>query len=123
MIIVEEKTIKVHRGDTGTLIFNIELEDGQFYQFQKDDKVELRIFEKKGYDKKALASQEVIVREISDNVSIPLTSNETDIGLSSNKPITYWYDIYLNGNVTNGYDEEEGPSEFIILPAKGVKTI
>lgn len=122
MINVDGRTIYIHRGDKGTINYTIETTDEELYEFQLGDKVEFTIFEKKGYNKTPVISKIIDIEEITTEVEIDLTEQDTAIGEPSNKPITYWYEISLNGNdTTNGYDYEEGAAEFILLPAKGGK--
>lgn len=120
MINIEGRTIYVHRGDKGTINYTIQISDTELYQFKVGDKVEFTIFEKKGYDKAPVLNKIININKVSTEVEINLTEEDTTIGEIANKPITYWYEISLNGNdTTNGYDYEEGAAEFILLPAKG----
>lgn len=89
------------------------------YQFVIGDIVEFKIYEKQGYDKEPLVTKQVTISSSSDYCEIPLTENETTIGEIENKPITYWYDITLNGDQTVVCYNEEGAKEFIEYPAKG----
>lgn len=120
MLTIEDRTIKIHRGDEGTIIYDIFVSDTQHYTFQIGDKVKFTVFEKKGYDKRPVFQKEVIINEEKQEVEIIINSEDTLIGKSDNKPITYWYEISLNDvQTTNGYSSDDGPAEFIILPAKG----
>lgn len=121
MLLVDEdgRTIKIHRGDEGTLSYSVPVSDTENYQFEVGDKIELVVFEKKGYTKETIFSREVIVTEATEIVDIQILKEDTEKIDKANKPIVCWYDIYLNGNLTNGYDEEEGAAEFRVLPAKG----
>lgn len=89
------------------------------YEFKVDDKITFNIYLKSGYDKEPLLSKEIIVEQASNNVVIPLTEEETTFGNISNKAVTYWYDITLNGDNTVVCYNENGAKEFIQYPAKG----
>ena len=112
------RTITVHRGDKGILVYSIPLSDTENFKFEKNDIIKFTVFEKKGYDKNPVLVKEVKVSEDSEEVLIELTSEDTSLGDISNKPVTYWYEISLNDNQTTlGYDKEDGAAELILLPA------
>lgn len=120
MLTIEDRTIKIHRGDEGTIIYDIFISDTQHYIFQIGDKVKFRVFEKKGYDKRPILEKEILIDEEKQEVEIVLNREDTTIGESDNKPKICWYEISLNDiQTTNGYSSNDGPAEFIILPAKG----
>ncbi len=118
----EFERIIVHRGDKGALYWNIELFDGSDYNFKVGDIVDFTVFEKKGYDKTPVINKTIEVSESSTKVEIDLTEEDTTIGEPINKATTYWYEISLNRDVVNGYDYDEGPMEFILLPGKAGDT-
>ena len=121
MLIIEEKTIKISRGDSGTIKLTIPLTDSLNYSFKVGDKIQFRVFEKKGYNKDIIFEKEVEVIEEKEEISINLLEEDTIIGEDINKPVTYWYEIALNEIQTIvGYDDD-GPAEFIVYPAKGGK--
>ena len=91
----------------------------QLYEFQVGDKVKFNIYDKKGYDKETLVSKEVEVETAGEQVDILLTEGDTTFGDIANKPITYWYDITLNEDLTIICYNEDGAMEFIQYPAKG----
>lgn len=107
-------TISINRGDTGTI--TVTANDGE-YEFQPEDVITLRIFEKKGYNKEPLLEKSIEVSKIVDEVDLILTEEDTLFCQETNKGITYWYSISLNEDVIVGYDED-GPKQFIIYPAK-----
>ena len=107
-------TISINRGDTGTI--TVTANDGE-YEFQPEDVITLRIFEKKGYNKKALLEKSIEVSNIVDEVDIFLIEEDTMFCSETNKAVTYWYSISLNEDVILGYDEN-GAKQFIIYPAK-----
>lgn len=112
------RTITVHRGDRGILAYSIPLSDTENFKFERNDIIKFTVFEKKGYDKSPVLVKEVKVSENTEEVLIELTSEDTNLGDVSNKPVTYWYEISLNNNQTTlGYDKEDGAAELILLPA------
>ena len=116
MIEIEGKTIRISRGDSGTIKLTIPLLDTENYEFQAGDKVQFRVFEKKNYNN-AFLDKEINIEEITSVIDICLTEKDTSIGEVINKPITYWYEISLNETQTVvGYDDE-GPAELILYPA------
>lgn len=107
-------TISINRGDTGTITVTANDEE---YEFQAEDVILLRIFEKKGYTKEPLLEKTVILSESTTEVDIFLVEEDTLFCPENNKAITYWYSISLNEDVILGYDED-GAKQFIIYPAK-----
>lgn len=117
MIEIEGKTIRISRGDSGTIKLTIPLSDTENYEFQVGDKVQFRVFEKKNYNNVFL-DKEINIEEITSVIDICLTEKDTSIGEVINKPITYWYEISLNETQTVvGYDDD-GPAELILYPAQ-----
>lgn len=115
----EIERIFVHRGDRGSMTYSIEQDDETDYEFKTGDVLEFTVFERKGYDKIPVINKTITIEQPTTEVEILLTEEDTTIGDAQNKPVTYWYEISLNGNQTiNGYDYEEGALEFILLPAK-----
>lgn len=124
MIKIEDKTIKVHRGDEGSLRYKIPIDKSNgaisYYKFKEGDIIRLSIFEKNSDYQNTIAEAKAIVEKEQEEVVIPLTKNETNIGVPSPRPVDYIYEISLNGiNTTTGYDDEEGALIYKILPAKG----
>lgn len=96
----------------------------QYYEFEEGDTIKFNIYDRKGYDKETLVSKEVVVTstmisEDATEVDILLYETDTTFGELSNKPITYWYDITLNEDMTIVCYNEDGAQEFIQYPAKG----
>lgn len=111
----EDLAVHINRGDAGNI--NVTANEGE-YEFQPNSKLKLRIYEKKGYDKEPVYETEVTITEATTQAVIPLTEDSTSFCEISNKPITYWYDVSLDEDITLiGYDED-GAKEFIIYPAK-----
>lgn len=117
MIEIEGKTIRISRGDSGTIKLTIPLSDTENYEFQVGDKVQFRVFEKKNYNNVFL-DKEINIEEITSAIDICLTEKDTSIGEVINKPVTYWYEISLNETQTVvGYDDD-GAAELILYPAQ-----
>ena len=120
MFKIENGTIYIHRGDSATFGYSIDVDEDTKYEFEVGDKVEFTVFQKQGYDKTPVIDKTITVTETTEEVDIDLTEQDTTIGDPANKPVTYWYEISLNGdNTVNGYDPDNGALEFILLPAKG----
>lgn len=107
-------TISINRGDTGTITVTANNEE---YEFQLNDVITLRVFEKKGYTKEPVLEKSVTLSEITTEVDIFLIEEDTLFCPETNKAITYWYSISLNEDVILGYDED-GAKQFIVYPAK-----
>ena len=122
MFIVDDNIIKINRGDAGTLNLVIPLSEDENYEFDVGDKIQFRIFEKKGYDKNIVLEKEIEITEQCENVLISLSEEDTTFGDDINKPVTYWYEIDLNNEQTIIGYSEEGPAELILYPAKGVES-
>lgn len=111
MVNITGKTIEITRGDRIGFYFSI-----KDYTFKIGDRIEFRVYEKKGLNKQPLINKVFIVDEETDKVNITLTGDDTKIGDINNKPIIYWYEIELNNdNTVIGYDED-GPKELILYP-------
>lgn len=111
MFKIDGNTIHITRGDRG--VIELTIDD---YTFIIGDKVELRVYEKKGLEKLPVLSKAVTVVEESPTLDIELTTEDTAIGNIENKPKNYWYEIELNNNNTViGYDEN-GPKLFVLYP-------
>jgi len=91
----------------------------QYYQFQVGDVIRFNIYEKKGYDQLPITSKDITIASATDECMIPLYEADTTIGEIENKPVTYWYDITLNEDMTIVCYNEDGAQEFILYPAKG----
>lgn len=111
MFKIENKTIKINRGDIGTITLTI-----PDHIFQKGDVITLGVYTKKGLQKESKLLKNVVVEEATASVDIPLTKEDTTIDEIQNKPITYWYEIQLNHEQTVvGYDDES-TADFILYP-------
>jgi len=115
----DKRTLYIHRGDAGTLIYCVRMADSK-YIFKVGDILRFSIFDKKSDYQNPLKEIKVEVLEESDIVKIPISAEDTNIGEPSNKMQKYAYEISLNGvNTTSGYNEDEGHALLILLPAKG----
>mgnify|MGYP006988892202 CR=1 FL=1 len=76
MFIVDSNVIKINRGDAGTLNLVIPLSENENYEFDVGDKIQFRIFEKKGYDKDPVLEKEVEITEQCESVLISLSEEE-----------------------------------------------
>ena len=112
------KQIQINRGDATTLNVTAKDKYKNPYTFQVGEIVGIKITSKKD-EEDVILEKEVEVEEETTVVQIPLTTAEMKIGEIINKPVTYWYEIYIDasGEVQTiiGYDEE-GPKEFVLNP-------
>lgn len=111
MFKIEENTIHITRGDKGTIELTIE-----DYTFKVGDKIELRIYKKKGLNELPLKEKEVIVEEETPSINIELTPEDTKIGDIANKATEYWYEIELNDEQTVVGFDEEGAKILMLYP-------
>lgn len=132
MIRVQEdlRTIEITRGDSAGanglngLAFRLPCYNGTEttdYEFQLDDKITFVAFKKKSYTKEEVIRKEYTLREIGYTepttiVEIPLSTLETLKFPAANKPITYWYEIRLNDNLTLLGHDADGASKIIVYP-------
>ena len=104
----EDGTITVTRGDA--LFFCVAMEDdeGVGHNFQKNDVVRIKIFEKKRCERVA-RHKDFKVTADGESVQIYLSGEETKLGDIISKPKDYWYEIELNPDTNPqtivGYDE------------------
>ena len=107
-LINEDMSIYVTRGDAVFFTVSAE-ENGENYVFQIGDVLRVKVTDKKDCDKVAL-QKDFVVTEVTENVDIILTGQDTKIGDVISKPKDYWYEIELNP-FTNpqtiiGYDDD-----------------
>lgn len=115
----DKRTLYIHRGDEGILNYCVNMENSK-YTFKKGDILRLSIFDIKSDYQNPLKEIKVEVTEESNTIQISISTEDTNIGIASNKAQKYAYEISLNGvNTTSGYDEDEGHALLILLPAKG----
>ena len=110
-----DKTIRVSRGDGFSL--NVSANGGE-YEFQPNDVIRLRVYNKKGYEEEPLLEVSKTVTEETTSVALNVASEDNMFSGDINKPMTYWYEISLNETQTIiGYDED-GAKLFIVYPAE-----
>ena len=117
-IINDDKSIYITRGDAAHFTVSAEDDSGAAHQFQPNDVVRFRVFEKKGCDCVVLQKDFLIETE-TEFVNIDLTRQDTKIGDIIHKPKDYWYEVELNPETHPqtfiGYDED-GAKVFRLLP-------
>lgn len=121
MFIIDEDgtTLKVTRGQSGSITFGALTPEGEPYTFVAGDVVRLNVT-KEGKENMVVMSVDTIVKEDTKEVTISITSFDSKIGTVINKPTDYWYDIELNpdssiAQMLLGYDDE-GPKIFKLYP-------
>lgn len=117
-IIDADKTIHLTRGDAVFLDVTAEESPEVEYIFQEGDVVQLEVFEKGKHDNIVLTKR-VFPVSGTYSVEIYLSSDDTRIGDTINKPKDYWYNIELNPDTLKktliGYDIK-GPKVFRLYP-------
>lgn len=121
MFIIDEDgtTLKVTRGQSGSITFGALTPEGEPYTFVAGDVIRLNVT-KEGKENMVVMSVDTIVEEDTEEVTISITSFDSKIGTVINKPTDYWYDIELNpdssiAQMLLGYDDE-GPKIFKLYP-------
>lgn len=119
----DDNSIYATRGDI--VAFKVTAEDdGEKYQFQPEDIVRFKVFEKKDCNSVVL-QKDFIITEETEEVEIFLTSQDTQIGDIISKPKDYWYEVELNPltipQTIVGYDED-GAKIFRLFPEGGSLT-
>lgn len=110
-----DKVIHITRGDATNEINKLEVSFDD-YTFQANDKLTLRVVEKKGYTNNIVLEKEQTITDAGDTVEFALTSTDTKTFPLENKKKTYWYDFILNGDTTIiGFDEENA-KKLIVYP-------
>ena len=116
-IINDDKSIYITRGDAALFAVTAML-DGVPYEFQPNDVVRFKVFEKKGCDTVVLQKDFPVI-EACDSVDISLVRADTKIGDIIHKPKDFWYEVELNPDTYPqtiiGYDED-GAKSFRLLP-------
>lgn len=121
MFIIDEDgtTLKVTRGQSGTITFGALTPEGEPYTFQVGDVLRLNVT-KVNKENSVVMSIDTIIQEETTEATISITSFDSKIGTVINKPTDYWYDIELNpdsaiAQMLLGYDDE-GPKIFKLYP-------
>lgn len=124
MFKVEGSTIKVTRGDMGTIGVTAMNEDETDYTFQVGDILRIKVFKNKDCGCVELQKDTTVEAEAIE-IDINLTKEDTKIGDLISKPVTYWYEVELNPDTNPqtiiGYDDIEGAKLFILYPEGGDK--
>lgn len=129
MVLIEDTTLHMTRGDTTTgefnrLAFYVPIYNGieeEKYKFQPDDKITFIVVEKKGYTKKEILKKEYTPRELgyieeTEVLEIPLTEEETLKFPLKNKKTPYWYSIKVKGISTVLGSDLDGNKIFNVYP-------
>lgn len=107
-VVNDDNSIYVTRGDI--LFFTVTAEDeGKNYKFQPGDVVRIKVFGKKDAENVVL-QKDFPVMEVTEEVEIFLSEEDTKIGEVISKPTDYWYEVelnpYDNPQTIIGYDED-----------------
>ena len=117
--IKEDMSVVVTRGDICFFTVSAVTSEGNPFSFVEGDKLRLKISTKKNCEDVVLVKDYTIESDCESTV-LSLTGKDTKIGPVISKPVTYWYEICLNPETNPqtlvGYDEEEGPKIFMLLP-------
>lgn len=113
----DDLSIYATRGDI--VFFSVSAEDdGKPYKFQAGDVVRIKVYGKKEAENVVL-QKDFPVTEITENVTIFLTEEDTKIGDVISKHKDYWYEVELNPHnnpqTIIGYDED-GAKVFRLFP-------
>ena len=121
MFIIDEDgtTLKVTRGQSGTITFGALTPEGEPYTFQVGDILRLNVT-KVNKENSIVMSVDTIIEAETTEATISITSFDSKIGTVINKPTDYWYDIELNpdsaiAQMLLGYDDD-GPKIFKLYP-------
>lgn len=113
-----EKTIRITRGDTASLVIKSKNADGTDYIFQAGDIIYFRVM-KKNKVKDVKLEKSVEVQSDTTSVTLHLDLGDTEFDKYENKPKKYWYEVEVKGNASSntilGYDED-GAKLFILYP-------
>lgn len=112
-------TLKVTRGQSGSITFGALTPEGNPYTFLAGDVVRLNVT-KVNKENTVVMSVDTIVQEDTEEVTISITSFDSKIGTVINKITDYWYDIELNpdssvAQMLLGFDDN-GPKIFKLYP-------
>lgn len=123
-VLNDDNSIHATRGDI--VFFSVSAEDdGKPYKFQAGDVVRFKVYGKKDAENVVL-QKDFPVLEVTENVEIFLTEEDTKIGEVISKPKDYWYEVELNPGdnpqTIIGYDEG-GAKVFKLFPEGGDRPI
>lgn len=113
----DDNSIHATRGDI--VFFSVSAEDdGKPYKFQAGDVVRIKVYGKKDAENVVLQKDFPVV-EVTENVDIFLSKEDTKFGEVISKPKDYWYEVELNPGENPqtiiGYDED-GAKVFKLFP-------
>lgn len=113
----DDLSIYATRGDI--VFFSVSADNnGEPYKFQAGDVVRIKVYGKKDAENVVL-QKDFPVTEVTENVQIYLTEQDTKIGEVISKPTDYWYEVelnpYDNPQTIIGYDED-GAKVFKLFP-------
>lgn len=113
----DDNSIYATRGDI--VFFSVSAEDdGKPYKFQAGDVVRIKVYGKKDAENVVLQKDFPVV-EVTENVDIFLSKEDTKFGEVISKPKDYWYEVELNPGENPqtiiGYDED-GAKVFKLFP-------
>ena len=116
-VLNDDLSIYATRGDV--VFFSVSAEDdGKPYKFQAGDVVRIKVYGKKDAESVVL-QKDFPVTDITENVEIFLSEEDTKIGEVISKPKDYWYEVELNPHdnpqTIIGYDED-GAKVFKLFP-------
>ena len=118
LVIHDDNSIYLTRGDIASIQITALNSSGEEYLFKNGDIVRFSIFEKGRYDNLVLR-RDVEVTTETKFVNINLSGNDTKIGELINKPKPYWYEVELNPDTAPqtiiGYDNN-GPKILTLFP-------
>ena len=123
MFEIKGRNMELTRGNMAYFGVTSENDDKSLYEFQVDDVVTIKVYEK-GKPENVVLVKDFKVTETTTEVDIILHADETKIGELIKKPKEYWYEIELNADTQNtitivGYDKDEGPAILWLLPEGG----
>ena len=112
-------TLKITRGQSGSLTFGALTPEGEPYVFSVGDVIRLNVT-KANKMNTVVMSVDTIVEENTEEVTISITSFDSKIGTAINKITDYWYDIELNpdssiAQMLLGFDDD-GPKILKLYP-------
>lgn len=120
MFKIVDKTIHLTRGDACTISVGLtkKNQDGtdEPYIFKAGDIVSIGVYPVKGLNTTPLLFKSITLEEESDRADIPLSSEETKLGVISSKATKYWYEIQLNHIFTIVGFDEDGPKLLNLYP-------
>ena len=113
----DDNSIYATSGDI--VFFSVSAEDdGKPYKFQAGDVVRIKVYGKKDAENVVLQKDFPVV-EVTENVDIFLSKEDTKFGEVISKPKDYWYEVELNPGENPqtiiGYDED-GAKVFKLFP-------